>query len=127
MDSITAYDAILEEDANLTSMPSPRSRFAIATNNATIYVIGGYASAADQANSIPQGCLLAYDVAADQWTQGACMASARADACAATVQGKIYVAGEMRSILFWLELNVSLLFVDLLACSFLSHGHSCLV
>lgn len=93
LDTITAYDAVLDEDANLTSMPSPRSRFAIATNNATIYVLGGYASAADKTSGSPQGCALAYDVAGNSWVQGACMSTPRADACAAVVEGKVYVAG----------------------------------
>lgn len=54
LDAITAYDAVLDEDTNLTSMPSPRSRFAIATDNQTVYLVGGYQSSADQASGNPQ-------------------------------------------------------------------------
>ena len=93
LDTVTAYDAILEEDTNLTAMPLPRSNFAIATSNASIYVIGGYATPADVGSFNPQGCILGYTIASDSWSRGACMATPRADACAAELDGTIYVAG----------------------------------
>ena len=59
-----------------------------------LQVVGGYSSDADEENSTPGACLLAYSVAADAWTAGPCMRSPRADACAAVVAGKLYVAGQ---------------------------------
>ena len=56
-------------------------------------VVGGYSSDADEENATPGACLLSYNVAADSWTSGACMNSPRADACAAFVAGKLFVAG----------------------------------
>ena len=90
---VTAYDAILEESANFTSMPEPRAHFAIATDASMIYVVGGYSADADEEYSTPGGCILAYSVAADTWTRGPCMHTARADACAAMINGQLYVAG----------------------------------
>ena len=93
---VTAYDAVLEESLNFTGMPQPRAHAATATDNATIWVVGGYSADADEDASTPGGCLLAYSVAADRWTTGDCMQTPRADACASFVAGKLYVAGGAR-------------------------------
>ena len=91
---VTAYDAVLDERVNLTDMPQPRAHFAIATDNSTIWVVGGYSADSDEDNSTPGGCILAYNVAADSWSAGPCMQTPRADACASFIAGKLYVAGK---------------------------------
>ncbi|KAK9803074.1 hypothetical protein WJX73_007021 [Symbiochloris irregularis] len=93
LDAITAYDAVLDEDTNFTAMPQPRSRFAIATDNKTIYVVGGYQSSADETASKPQACMLAYNISGNSWSRGGCLSTARADACGAYLNGRLYVAG----------------------------------
>ena len=70
-------------------------------------VVGGYTSEEDEENTTPGGCLLSYNVAADTWTSGACMTSPRADACAAVVAGKLYVAGVPFSCAFWISVPTS--------------------
>lgn len=37
----------------------------------------------------PEQCTLTYNTMADTWSQGACLAQARAQACAAVVNGKV--------------------------------------
>ena len=54
LDQITAYDAVLDEDTNLTSLPEPRSRFALATDNSSIWLVGGYGSSANESAGNPE-------------------------------------------------------------------------
>ena len=77
-----SYNPVLNLTGNVSSMPAARSHFAAGTiDNATIYVIGGYSSKANESSSRPENCSLAYDIADDSWTSGACLVQGRGSAC----------------------------------------------
>src|SRR5258708_4411347 len=69
-----------------TSMPGPRSNFAVCVAGGNLYAFGGYGGA-------HLDTVVAYDIASDTWSSKAPMPVARTGAAAAAVGGKIYVFG----------------------------------
>ena len=77
-----SYNPVLNLTGNMSSMPAARSHFTAGTiDNATLYVIGGYSSKANESSNSPENCSLAYDIADDSWTSGACLVQGRGAAC----------------------------------------------
>ena len=71
----------------LAQMPSPRSRFAAATLDGTVYVIGGIGRDGVSAQ------VMAYDPVDDRWAYRASKPSPVANIGAAVLNGRIYVPG----------------------------------
>ncbi|KAK9810368.1 hypothetical protein WJX72_009543 [[Myrmecia] bisecta] len=96
--SVFVYDSILNAgNSSLADMPEPRTGFATAYLNGSIYVIGGFKSEANEQSGSPEKCTLVYDTVADKWSQRACLSEARAESCAAVVDGKIFALGGLGS------------------------------
>ncbi|GAB4820866.1 hypothetical protein N2152v2_007912 [Parachlorella kessleri] len=96
LSSALTYDAVLDiYNTSLAAMPQPRARFAAAAvDNNTIIVVGGYKDNASAADGSAEACPLIYKLSADTWIESqGCMPAAVADACAAGLSGKLYVAG----------------------------------
>ncbi|KAL4425842.1 hypothetical protein ABPG75_009858 [Micractinium tetrahymenae] len=89
--SVVSYDAILDlYNTSLAPMPAPRARLAAAAADGdTIVAVGGYSRADAQA---PESCMLIYSVSGNAWSQD-CNGDALADACAAAIDGVVYVVG----------------------------------
>ncbi len=115
------YDTIYETYTPLADMPVPYTRFAYAGSDSTVYVVGGLGGDTDIgwcwpgpacSATVPSGVNMAtvddaaganpgtaggstwlYNVAADAWSAGPALNVPRADACAAVVNGKVYVVG----------------------------------
>lgn len=69
--------------SNPAQMPTARSGYgAGAINNATIYIVGGYSSQANETNNVPEACNLVYNVTGDTWSTGACLQQSRGATCA---------------------------------------------
>lgn len=89
--SVVTYDAVLDlYNTFLAPMPSPRARLAAAAADSnTIVAVGGYKSADAQA---PESCVFIYSVSENAWATD-CNADALADACAAAIDGVVYIVG----------------------------------
>eukprot|EP00199_Chlamydomonas_sp_CCMP681_P000911 CAMPEP_0119103698 /NCGR_PEP_ID=MMETSP1180-20130426/2081_1 /TAXON_ID=3052 ORGANISM="Chlamydomonas cf sp, Strain CCMP681" /NCGR_SAMPLE_ID=MMETSP1180 /ASSEMBLY_ACC=CAM_ASM_000741 /LENGTH=439 /DNA_ID=CAMNT_0007088267 /DNA_START=47 /DNA_END=1366 /DNA_ORIENTATION=+ len=101
LNQVTKYDVIYNNVAALAPMPEPRTRFAAQAVNVSgggnIYVFGGFSNP-DPANGMLRSNVLAYNVTAATWSSltnsaGLLLARPRTDACAAAVNGKIYITG----------------------------------
>jgi hypothetical protein len=73
---------------SVTTLPIPVSFAAASSWSGKLYVIGGFDSAGTALADVQ-----IYDVASDSWSTGTSMPAARANAYAATVNGRIYVLG----------------------------------
>ncbi|KAL4445772.1 hypothetical protein ABPG77_008971 [Micractinium sp. CCAP 211/92] len=89
--TVITYDAVLDQyNTSLAPMPSPRARLAAAaTDGDTIVAVGGYNSTDAQT---PESCVFIYSVSGNSWTED-CNGDVLADACAAAIDGVVYIVG----------------------------------
>ncbi|KAG2454164.1 hypothetical protein HYH02_001199 [Chlamydomonas schloesseri] len=88
---VVRYDTETGVWEEVAPLPEPRCRFATALVGDAIYVISG--TALTDFESGPSDTVLIYNLTADTWTSGPRLAVSRIDACAAALDGKVYVFG----------------------------------
>jgi len=87
--AVDLYDPVLDTwYSGVTSLPTPVSFASASSWDGKLYVMGGF----DAAGTVLRTVQI-YDVAGDSWSTGTDMPAARANAYAATVNGRIYVLG----------------------------------
>ena len=87
--AVDLFDPVLNTwYTSVTTLPTPVSFAAASSWNGGLYIIGGLDSAGTLRNTVQ-----IYNVAGDSWSTGTNMPAARANAYAATVNGRIYVLG----------------------------------
>jgi len=87
------YDPKTDKWTTLTSMPTQRSDFAIATYNGKIYCIGGGAPNTPGTSIALLNINEVYDIATDSWSTKAALPFSGKDLHANVVDGKIFVVG----------------------------------
>lgn len=93
LNKTVAYDTITETSTNKTDMPEPRFRFAYAKMGDEVYVIGGLTDYNLDIASLSSKVLV-YNIPNDAWrVLSSGPLRPRTDACAAALDGKIYLAG----------------------------------
>mmetsp|Transcript_21525 Transcript_21525/g.32034 ORF Transcript_21525/g.32034 Transcript_21525/m.32034 type:complete len:438 (+) Transcript_21525:92-1405(+) len=91
------FDPIFETYTNLSSLPGPRYRHAIACvvngNDYSLYVAGGFASTTDGDNGAPDAAVYEYSSTTGVWASTSTLANARGDAAMVAVGTKLYIVG----------------------------------
>lgn len=92
VDTLYRYDPVLDQYADLSALPEPRTRGAAEVLGGSLYYVGGFDSGDDAAE--PLATMLVYNISSDTWAQSsASLESARSDLCMAAVNGTLYSAG----------------------------------
>ncbi|EFJ25149.1 hypothetical protein SELMODRAFT_413878 [Selaginella moellendorffii] len=86
------YDTVFRNYTKVAPMPEPRYRFGAALLDKKIYVVGGRNSSSPENIALVKSTLI-YDIAKNEWSRGTDQIDFHGDTCAASVNGKIYVAG----------------------------------
>ncbi|MDR0373001.1 MAG: hypothetical protein LBI79_05540 [Nitrososphaerota archaeon] len=95
------YDPTSNTWVTLTSMPTPRHGFAIATYDGKIYCIGGYGyNESSLIRSSELGINEVYDIAADSWSTKTALPVSGGSLQAQVVEGKIFVIDQLNGTLF---------------------------
>ena len=96
---------VLTNSTNSTaSMPAARSHYgAAAINNQTVYIVGGYASEANETSNTPERCNYVYNVTANSWSTGACLNQSRGALCSWDTRPNIFFVSFNLLVLFSLS------------------------
>ncbi len=88
LDTVEAYDPILDGWTTRSSLPTLREGFSCAAVGGKIYAVGGFVSTSGYMDTVEE-----YDPVQDAWTTRASLSKARTLPTCAAVAGKLYAIG----------------------------------